>query len=297
LMTLEKCATAKEFLYRRWLRLFPAMLVCSVVIYVTAGLFSDRPSGMPAWGSLLPGLTFIEPTWWERMIGYPIKSLEGTFWSLYVEFKFYVFAAVIYYWRGRNALVSALTIAFVIALVSKSLEKFLGISALKLLDIVSVLLSFQYYGWFASGAAFYIFSKEKSKKWFFMALLLALASSIAAGHLFNWQLVLAASLASVIFAASTISEFIQKILSFRVLRFFGFISYPLYLTHENMMISMIIQMGRRFEDFPLALLPIPAIALVSGLAFLVAKYAEPLVKSILVRVPLRGAKASDSGVA
>jgi hypothetical protein len=47
--------------------------------------------------NLLPGLSFVEPYWWSRLLGRPIGSMEGAYWSLYVEFKFYVFAAVIYY--------------------------------------------------------------------------------------------------------------------------------------------------------------------------------------------------------
>lgn len=64
LMTLEKSANRKKFLYRRWIRLFPAMLACSVMIFITSDFFSERPDGIPTWESLLPGLTFIEPGWW-----------------------------------------------------------------------------------------------------------------------------------------------------------------------------------------------------------------------------------------
>ncbi len=41
-MTLEKCRNFQEFICRRWLRLFPAMLMCSLIIYLTVPLFPDR---------------------------------------------------------------------------------------------------------------------------------------------------------------------------------------------------------------------------------------------------------------
>lgn len=97
LMTLEKCAGIRDFLYRRWLRLFPAMLICSGLIYLTLGLFRERPGGTPPAISLIPGITFIDPVWIRCASGHSIPSLEGAFWSLFVEFKFYVIAALLYY--------------------------------------------------------------------------------------------------------------------------------------------------------------------------------------------------------
>ena len=38
LMTLEKFNSFTEFMYHRWLRLFPAMLICSLFVFFTAAL-------------------------------------------------------------------------------------------------------------------------------------------------------------------------------------------------------------------------------------------------------------------
>mgnify|MGYP003609638691 FL=1 len=61
-MTLEKSSNIMVFMYKRWLRLFPAMLIASVFIYITAPFFYERPAGQPTWLSLIPGLTFINPS-------------------------------------------------------------------------------------------------------------------------------------------------------------------------------------------------------------------------------------------
>src|SRR5208282_3694588 len=45
LMTLQKCKSFDSFMFRRWARLFPAMLICSVFIYLTAPLLPERPLG------------------------------------------------------------------------------------------------------------------------------------------------------------------------------------------------------------------------------------------------------------
>src|SRR3982750_4409760 len=56
-MSLERTSGVLDFLWRRWLRLFPAMLAVSVLVFVTAPLF-NRPAGQPVLRDLLPGLTF-----------------------------------------------------------------------------------------------------------------------------------------------------------------------------------------------------------------------------------------------
>lgn len=45
LMTLERSPNLFSFAWRRWLRLFPAMLICSALIFATAWLIPDRPGG------------------------------------------------------------------------------------------------------------------------------------------------------------------------------------------------------------------------------------------------------------
>ena len=282
LMTLEKCSTAKEFLYRRWLRLFPAMLICSTLVFLTSSYFFERPAGIPNWENLLPGLTFVEPGWWGRIIGHPVNGIEASFWSLYVEFKFYVFAAVIYYWRGRNTLIRVLILVFLLATFLNVAEKYLGINNLRFVDAIFSNLSFRYFGWFASGAAFYVFSQNKSPQWFAIAFFAAIASAVAEGG-FDWQIGFAGSVISIFFAVSIISDHIKKFLSNRLVLFFGAISYPLYLIHENAMVSMIIKLGHNGKDIPMLLLPLPAIITLSAIAFLIIRYCEPIVKSILVR--------------
>lgn len=84
-LTVEKCKSMGEFMGRRWLRLFPAMLVVSFLVYATAGFFNQRPAGIPGFRDLIPGLLFIEPLWLAKIFGGPQGVLEAAFWSLFVE--------------------------------------------------------------------------------------------------------------------------------------------------------------------------------------------------------------------
>ncbi len=95
-MTLDRCTNLSEFFARRWLRLFPAMLICSLFIWYTAPLFPERPAGLPTIDQLIPGLTFVDPQWLQRF-GIHAKPIEGAFWSLFIEAQFYVVAGASYF--------------------------------------------------------------------------------------------------------------------------------------------------------------------------------------------------------
>ena len=58
LMTLERSRSFINFLYKRWLRLFPAMAIVTLLFYVGYYLFCEK--WIPYY-NLLPGLTFTEP--------------------------------------------------------------------------------------------------------------------------------------------------------------------------------------------------------------------------------------------
>lgn len=281
LMTMEKCRSRGEFLLRRWLRLFPAMLIASVLVFLTSSYFSERPAGSPIWLDFLPGLTFIEPDWWSGVLGVPVSSMEGAFWSLYVEFKFYIFSALIYFWAGKRALVFALFLVFACCIAVGRLHGDFGGLGWSQINDVMLAMSFQHFGWFAAGAAFYIFYAEKNKQWLYLGFVMAVISCFFVKDL-NLKSALAAGAVTMLFTTALVYQPLQKLLQARVLLFFGTVSYPLYLIHENMMIAMIIKLGKLETGMPLYLLPLMPIALLSLVAYLIAIYGEPFAKRLIV---------------
>ena len=280
LMTLERSTHFTQFMYRRWLRLFPAMLICSVLIFVTVGLFNARPSGIPTFSSLVPGLTFTEIELWRTLFGFPQHDLEGTFWSLYVEFKFYIFAALIYFWKGTRVLIASLVALFFLASLTSIITMHFPSTYSATIQQWLYISSFQHFGWFAAGASFYLYTKNKDFHWFLIAVGIALLSSAFVKDL-DIKATLVATLMSALFAYSVINERIQSWLSNRLFLFFGFISYPMYLIHENSLISMIIQLDQAKFGIPHFLLPILPIVLLSTVAFIIAKYLERPTKNLI----------------
>jgi peptidoglycan/LPS O-acetylase OafA/YrhL len=114
--TLQRCSSFWEFMMHRWLRLFPAMLVCSALVFVTAPLFPERPFSAQHISDLLPGLTFIEPSWWAHILGRDQGTIEGAFWSLYTEMRFYVIFGIAYFLLGGKGAIRVLFGLFVVGL-------------------------------------------------------------------------------------------------------------------------------------------------------------------------------------
>lgn len=276
-MTLEKCSSLPDFLFRRWLRLFPGMLICSLLVFASAAFFYERPGGGVAFRDLLPGITFIEPAWWECILGSKQGVVEGAFWSLFVEVKFYVFSGLLYFLIGGRATIFALFSCFFALVLVHRVPDFAGRELITIfLDIIDA----KFYGWFAAGALFFN-SYRAGKK---LTLLMALAVAILAALVqegFAWQEKWIPMMVVIVFSSAMLSRHIRLILSARLLVFLGFVSYPLYLMHENMMVSLIVKTGILMPWMPALLLPVLPILFVVGLAWLVAVYGEPVLRSFL----------------
>ena len=285
-MTLDKTKTFTSYIYKRWLRLFPAMLIASILIYSTVNFFLERPNGIPpSIFSLLPGLTFTLPSWWSKIVGFEIIPLEGAFWSLYVEFKFYVIAGITYFAFGRKFLIPALVALFLFWVTLYSLSGMVESPIANTLLTLSNAFELKQFGWFASGAMFYMHyqDQERDKKWFFAGIVMMILSSLvvrmdAVG--FDFEIIMGALFVSFMFALSFKSQLLRSLLQAKFLSFFGFISYPLYLIHENAVVAMTIKIDEYAPWLHPFLSPLPAIIIVL-IAYVIANNLEGILRGVL----------------
>jgi peptidoglycan/LPS O-acetylase OafA/YrhL len=275
LMTLEKSDKFATFMLRRWLRLFPASVFVLLAIFFTAPLLPERPSGAPHAIDLLSGLLFIRPGWLSVLLQQKVGQVEGVYWSLYVEVIFYLVFGALYFILGEARALVAMTGAFLVAVAAK----FAHAAPDKMVESLGVM----YWGWFMVGALIYRWTQNPDGR---LALAAAALGALCPFTLWNapdpgaGTQILAVLVVSVFFLAA-MSERAQAILSHRVLLVLGFVSYPLYLLHENLMVALIVKLGRAAPWIPDALLPVAPIAVVLVLAWLVAKYVEPAMRQIL----------------
>lgn len=158
-MTLGRCKTYFEFLLRRWFRLFPAMLACSMLVFLTAPAFPERPAGIPSFRDLVPGLTFVDPVIWQKLFGGEQHILEASFWSLFVEVQFYVIFGALYFVAGRFLAIAGIFAIF-------------PVNCVGILHGIPYLgkIGAQRYGWCTTGVLFYQYFSVRHRMWLYAAI-------------------------------------------------------------------------------------------------------------------------------
>ena len=283
-LTLERCRSFPEFLLRRWLRLFPAMLVVSAFVWATLPLLPERPLPPPGPWDFVPGLLLVAPGWINAVAGTHLLVAEGTFWSLFVEIEFYVFFGALWFLLGRRAALWGMVAVFAVAVAAKVGNHYRPVEPFATLKSLAIdLLSLQYAGWFLLGAL--VKHLQRGASALLVAALLALAVvDIAYAQLWRPPGSVAAAVACVgVFCLAPLVPRLRRILSAKPLLAMGFLSYPFYLVHEGMSVAIARKLFRHFPAIP-SLLPAGiAFLCAASVAWCIARYAEPPLRRLLQR--------------
>jgi peptidoglycan/LPS O-acetylase OafA/YrhL len=283
-MTLNATPDIKQFLWKRWIRLFPAMAVASALIFLSASFLPDRPGSAPRAVDLIPGLFFIEEHWINKFFGINARSLEGAFWTLYVEVRFYLMVSVLYFYVGKKYAVPSL----VMLAVMSALLHVLILSVPNAPSIVTSLYSWigynlegKYIGWFLIGMLAYERSTGQVGSWNWTLMLLASVCALVQRS-DSFVLVLLCTAVLALFLMVACYGKLVGFFSCVPFAFFGAISYPLYLLNEKTGIALIVNLGK-LSVFPSFTLPFLALAIVCVPAYSIAKYVEPTAQRLLKR--------------
>jgi peptidoglycan/LPS O-acetylase OafA/YrhL len=278
LMTLEKSRGLLDFAKRRWLRLFPAMFVGSLVLLAFDHLFAAGPTADRGLVNLLPGWLFISPPVLHMITRHQIESMDGTFWSLYVEVCFYVIVSLSYFRLGTARTIALVFSIFVVSVAAGRLAA-AGVGGSGFHHVADCLgwMGFLDFGWFASGALFYLDFRRPDRRVFVLAIAVAVLSALDAYPPETGNIV---ALLGVVVAFASIfkSKRLQAMLELRPLTFLGFVSYPLYLIHSNIVIGSSFLLGRYVPAKFAALTPVPPIVAVTAVSWVIARYIEPAVR-------------------
>jgi peptidoglycan/LPS O-acetylase OafA/YrhL len=295
LMTLPKCANLADFILRRYWRLLPAILITTSFSYVFANAFPSiaqfRPDGVPTLIQILMSATLLHPMSNMELFGVYAPQNEGAFWSLFAELKFYVYIGILYFLAGdRGALTGLIGLSALVAV-----AKYFGMQDLwGVLDKASIL----HFPWFAAGAMAFVFQRDRSP----FALILALLSAAVGIYALSdnspnfSSLITFASLNIALFIAPIFSGTIRRILERRLLLFFGFVSYPMYLVHENFMASVLGYSSGQPEVVRFAVAAV-AFANVLVISWLIAAHGEAFLQRVFkpAWLRLRIAVGADCG--
>jgi peptidoglycan/LPS O-acetylase OafA/YrhL len=282
LMTIERCHGIVEFLARRWFRLFPAMLISSVIILGFDFTVGEGPYVQRTWINLLPGLMFVSPSLIHTITGKVIDSMDVTFWSLYVEVVFYLTFGAAYFILGATRAIGAIFGIFIATILANiAVRGGLGGSFFSRCVAAADWLGFIHFGWFASGTLFFRFSKNRDWLVFCSAVFVGAFSAITAHYPMPETVALLVVVA--IFSSAIRSNYFQAVLSIKFMLFFGYVSYALYLVHNNILIGMMNILARMMPELPSLLIPIAPLASVMLAAWIITAYGEPAIRSLLWR--------------
>jgi len=147
---------------------------------------------------------------------------------------------------------------------------------LSLIDKGADLLALKSYGFFSAGTFLFLYYDSGRRIYFILALIAGLLSAIALNDTKTANVVFV-----LLICIAIQNDAVRVLLANRALVFIGFVSYPLYLVHENMMVAMIVKIGRTFPNMPAVIIPILPICVVLILAWLIATFLEPTTKRLL----------------
>jgi peptidoglycan/LPS O-acetylase OafA/YrhL len=297
LMTLQNCKGPADFFFRRWLRLFPAMLIASALIlcfdyFVNLGPFSDRTLA-----DAIPGLLFVSPALIHAVTRLSLQSLDTPFWSLYVEVIFYVVSGFLFFVSGfRSAIASVFLLSMISYLLSLTASLgYVGVTIGKIAEAMDW-LGFTQFSWFASGALFFRYFMTKRSSVLYLAVIVGIIAALVDG-LFRFDFTDRMGLLCTVllFACCIRFDKLQYIVANRIFQFFGFISYPFYLIHDNMLIALEFEVSKYLPPGAVILAPIAPAVLLIFVAWVIAKYLEPAARRSIRRGMSFGDRSAPVG--
>jgi len=258
--TLENTSNLFSFLRNRFARLFPAMLLCSLITFLVAGLLTKPQDITEAHQvrNFLPSLTFTNPTLWTLFTGKTFHWINGSYWTLWVELQFYTLAAVIYY-AGKRHFLRNFIMAAVLISVFKDFPNLAGAAHPRIIywwrtstEIFNLTFNIC---WFCFGIYFYQLFKglpfgiRHLRSYGWLAIALCLAWDLHNFYENSRDMLVSCVLMCFLFLLMIYWKSALVCLENRVVTYIGKISYSIYLIHEVIGLLLINSYSRYLGHF------------------------------------------------
>jgi len=261
LMSLENVSNGWEFLKKRFLRLYPSYWVAVFFTFIVVSLI-----GLPGREiNVISGL--INLTMLHEFFGFP--HVDGVYWSLSVELTFY-FLIFLSLFFTKSLFIKW---GWILLLLLSALVYFNSPSSLSYNIFV-----LKYYHLFYAGSLFYAWRKKLLSN--YLILLLLVLTLVHEYFLHGLIFMIPILFFYGLFVALNFN--FLKYISNKLFLFFGFISYPLYLIHQNLGYLIIFHLGKFGINYHISLV----LAFMSTilLAWLLTKFIEPVMQKKLKRL-------------
>jgi peptidoglycan/LPS O-acetylase OafA/YrhL len=284
-MTLERSKGAWDFARRRLARLWPAMLACAAITMLVAQFGPAQWKVGPL--SVLASILFIEPNLvgsWLHVSG--LGWVDGVYWTLWVEVRFYLMAAILFF-AFRRRFLTALTAVTVLSFVAGLRDVQYPHRGLAWLLLLPTFLPYFTFGaalrrWSEAGR---IGVETGAALGLSAAMIFAggwLSFEYPAGGPVGFAIVNAVILA--LFALFAVRSPLVRPFGWRPLARLGEASYSLYLIHSVVGIVLIQQLSK-VMPWPIALIAV--VALMIALAFALFRWVETPGKRLILALTAR----------
>ena len=257
LYTLENTTDFVTFWKKRVIRLFPSMLIASIITYFIFVSF-DTELLFPAshfFKNILASITFIPPDTLASIFNNKVQLdyISGSYWSLWPEIQFYLFVSTIYFFNKNKFLITFFILAAMLIIINFILPGMEGILANRIKSFFIVFNFIESLPYFCFGVLFYIAYKNKMMEKTipaylqisFLGLLLfqiygSYSEPLKLGLIFLFLFLFIALI------------YYPKLINFlenRILMKIGVSSYFLYLIHENIGVLTINKYSGFFTNY------------------------------------------------
>lgn len=209
-MSLHHVKSVSEFFFKRFIRLYPTYWACLLITIIFCVVFDYQKVDL-SWEVIIFNISMFQSV-------FHVANIDGSYWSLLPELLFYIVMAVVYHLK----ILSKIKIIAIIWILLMLLSTFRP-------SVLDVLLNLRFGMFFIAGIMFYRIRFEKSNILEHLMILACLFSVYFVRK--DVEYLLASAVIFIIFYL-----FIYGKLSFlnkKILLFLGYISYPLYLLHQN----------------------------------------------------------------
>lgn len=249
-MTLERSSGVADFALRRTARLWPTMLVCatlSTLVINLSGIAFYPTAGLERWHvttlEYVFSIFFVPPDLVADALGLErAQWVEGVYWTLWAEVRFYVLVALVFALRPGAAFLSAWA---AVQALSTGLELARAVFDVRGSHLLPVLvLQPGYLAWFSLGICGYYYwtGRMRGLVWAIVALALTaiVAVEVVTPHGFvpafapgAWPAMLVYGAVMATFALFLCRHRAIRLVTWRPVVVIGLASYPLYLFHER----------------------------------------------------------------
>ncbi len=232
--TLEKTPNFTSFWKKRFIRLFPSMLVASVLTFVLLHLFDFRNAFEDSnhIRNLIVSLTFLPPNLFDWIMG--TKShytyLNFSYWSLWPEIQFYVLSSSIYFFDRTKFIRNFIIASFSVIFLYLTLLHFNVNQVLIIQKIIHLFNLCEHISFFLAGSLFYVIYKDSNDSKRYLIILGIVF--ILQNYTLDKVNLISISIMYSLFFCFIYRPQLLKFLENKILINIGGASYFLYLIHE-----------------------------------------------------------------